>query len=164
MKLFGVSLHQALSLCIGVFSKRKSNLILVRTEIQRLKVKAETQSLWNHPVCLAKHSEWGPNITEFPITHLGNSSTSSCSSTKQNPVYRCGTPNSPAGINEFNCGTESIKVTACLTTGSVGGFSLKHKCCKAAKNRNSKTVWQVHELLPKEMIPSLEMKISLEQS
>lgn len=55
--------------------------------------------------------------------------------------------------------TESINVTACLTTEVLGNFSLKHKCCKAVINRNSKTVSQVHELLPKKIIPSPEMKI-----
>lgn len=166
MKLFGASLNQTVNLCIGVFPKRKSNLILIRKDIQRLKVKTETQSLWNHPVCLTKHSEQGRRVDTLkqtslnhPTPHLGSTSTN-CSSNRQDHVWDTEQPfwDWEWTLNWLNCGIESINVTACLTTEVLGNFSLKHKCCKAVINRNSKTVSQVHELLPKKIIPSPEMK------
>lgn len=86
MKLFGASLNQKLNLRIGVFSKRKSNLILARRDIQRLKNRKS--KLWNHPVCLTKHSEWGRRVDTLKNHWILLSPTyTNCSSNRQDHVW-----------------------------------------------------------------------------
>lgn len=118
------------------------------------KTQSETQGLCHHPVCLTQHSEWGLKMQSqnSPITHLGNTSTNCSSQQEQSEglqLHLWEKRNPRRNCEWLSCGTESINVTARPTTGRVGDLSLKHKCCKAAKNREGKTVWQVHEVIPR---------------
>lgn len=167
MKLFGASLNQPLSLCTGVLSKGKSNLILIRREIQRLKVKPETQSLCKHPVCLTKLSEWGPRAVtqpslDFPITHQGNTSTNNCSRSRvrdpkqhlwEKPQHGFSMAELWHWVNKCHCMSDHCECWGILV------WSIN--AARLLKNGKSKTVWWVHEVLPKKMIPSWEMKSSL---
>lgn len=164
MKLFGASLNQTLSLRIGVFSKRKSN----RKERNPKTPSKNRNSKCVKSSCLPDKPLWTrpkgcySNITEFSQhparKHLHKVQ-------QHQAGAACGTLNSISGtspslcwewtLNWLSCGTESINA---WPLGVLGVFSLRHKCCKAARNRNSKSVSQGHELLPKKMIPSPEMK------